>query len=450
MTEPAARESSGVLLGRLFLSTASTIIDVRNGTISLDFNGEQFTFNIDEAMKRPADSENVYSVDATEPLVQEYLEEKFLKRQFTDSAVDEEIERGVVEWYETMNVGEMDDQAIAKVMMDFCERPRPAGSRGKAQVSSLEKRLDQGKLLEREAAENPLPTEEPKPAQELKPFPAHLKYAYLGEEETKPVIINSQLTQGQEDRLLEVLRKNEKAIGWKLTDLVGISPDLCMHHIRLEEGAKPHRDQQRKLNPNMREEVLKEIVKLVLIGIIYSIPDSNWVSLVHMVPKKGGIQVVKNEKNELIPTRPITGWRMCIDYRKLNAATKKDHFPLPFIDQMLEKLAGKQYFSFLDGYSGYFHIAVNPDDQEKTTFTCPFGTYAYRRIPFGLYNAPGTFQRCMMSIFSDLLEEIFMDDFTVYGDTFDQGLHSLNRVLERCRPKDLVLNFEKCHFMVTE
>ncbi|XP_042051646.1 uncharacterized protein LOC121796959 [Salvia splendens] len=194
MTEPAARESSGVLLGRPFLSTTITIIDVRNRRISLDFNGEQFTFNIDEAMKRPTDSENVYSADVTEPLVQEYLEEEFLKRQFTDSAVDEEIEREVAEWYESMNVGEMDDQAIAKAMMDFCERPRPAGSSGKAQVSSLEKRFDQGKLLEREAAENPLPTEEPKPAKELKPLPAHLKYAYLGEEETKPVIINSHLT----------------------------------------------------------------------------------------------------------------------------------------------------------------------------------------------------------------------------------------------------------------
>ncbi|XP_042019096.1 uncharacterized protein LOC121766935 [Salvia splendens] len=331
-------------------------------------------------MKRPTDGENVYSVDATEPLVQKFLEEEFLKREFTDSAADEEVEKEVEDWFETMKVGEMDDQAIAKAITDFCELPRPTGSSGTAQVSSLAKRLNQGNPLEKEAAENPLPTEEPKPEQELKPLPAHLKYAYLGKEETMPVIINSRLTQGQEDRLLEVLKRNQKAIGWKLTDLVGISLYLCMHHIRLEEGAKPHRDQQRKLNPNMREEVLKEIFKLVSIGIIYSIPDSKWVSPVHMVPKKGGIQVVKNERNELIPTRPVTGWRMCIDYMKLNQATKKDHFPLPFIDQMLEKLAGKLYFSFLDGYSGYFQIAVNPGDQEKTTFTCPFGTYAYRRM----------------------------------------------------------------------
>ncbi|KAL1545422.1 hypothetical protein AAHA92_22151 [Salvia divinorum] len=203
----------------------------------------------------------------------------------------------------------------------------------------------------------------------------------------------------------------------------------------------------------MREEVMKEVLKLLSLGIIYSIPDSEWVSPVHMVPKKPGIQVVINDRNELVPTRLVTGWRMCIDYRKLNAATRKDHFPLPFIDQMLERLAGKQYFCFLDGYSGYFQIYVDPEDQSKTIFTCPFGTYAYRRMPFGLCNAPGTFQRCMMSIFSDLLEEcieIFMDDFTVYGDSFDACLHHLDRVLERCRAKSLVLNFEKCHFMVTE
>ena len=219
-----------------------------------------------------------------------------------------------------------------------------------------------------------------------------------------------------------------------------------MHHIRLEEGVKAHRDAQRKLNPNMREEVLKEVLKLLSLGIIYSIPDSEWVSPVHMVPKKSGIQVVKNEKNELVPTRLVTGWRMCIDYRKLNEATKKDHFPLPFIDQMLERLAGKQYFCFLDGYSGYFQIYVNPEDQGKTTFTCPFGTYAYRRMPFGLCNAPGPLQRCMMSIFSDLLEvciEIFMDDFTVYGNSFDTCLASLDLVLKRCQEKHQVLNFEK-------
>ncbi|GJR59642.1 reverse transcriptase domain-containing protein [Tanacetum coccineum] len=133
-------------------------------------------------------------------------------------------------------------------------------------------------------------------------------------------------------------------------------------------------------------------------------PDP-WVSPIHCVPKKGGITVVKNDDNDLIPTRLVTGWRVCIDYRKLNEATRKDHFPLPFMDQMLERLAGNQYYCFLDGFSGYFHIPIDPKDQEKTTFTCPYGTFAYRRIPFGLCNAPGTFQRYMMAIFHDMIEK---------------------------------------------
>nr|GFA92839.1 reverse transcriptase domain-containing protein [Tanacetum cinerariifolium] len=118
-----------------------------------------------------------------------------------------------------------------------------------------------------------------------------------------------------------------------------------------------------------------------------------WVSPVHCVPKKGSFTVVENEENELIPTLLVTGWRVCIDYRKLNEATRKDHFPLPFMDQMLERLAGNEYYCFLDGFSGYFQILIDPRDQEKTTFTCPYGMFAYRRMPFGLCNAPGTFQR---------------------------------------------------------
>jgi hypothetical protein len=201
----------------------------------------------------------------------------------------------------------------------------------------------------------------------------------------------------------------------------------------------------------MMDVVKKEILKLLEVGVIYPISDSNWISPVQVVPKKTGITIVKNQNDELVPTRVQNGLRVCIDYRKLNVVTRKDHFPLPFIDQMLERLAGHSYYCFLDGYSGYFQIAIAPEDQEKTTFTCPFGTFAYRRMPFGLCNAPATFQRCMVSIFSDYIEhiiEVFMDDFTVYGDSFDNCLHNLTLVLQRCIETNLVLNSEKCHFMV--
>jgi hypothetical protein len=162
-----------------------------------------------------------------------------------------------------------------------------------------------------------------------------------------------------------------------------------------------------------------------------------------VVPKKGGMMVIENNKNELIPQRTIMGWRMCIDYRKLNATTKKDYFPLPFNDEMLERLTKYSFFYFLDGYSGYHQIPIHPNDQRKMTFICPYGTYAYRRMSFGLCNTPTSFQWCMMSIFSDMVEEImdvFMDDFLVYGKTFDHCLENLDNVLQRCQENDLVLN----------
>ena len=200
----------------------------------------------------------------------------------------------------------------------------------------------------------------------------------------------------------------------------------------MEDKYKPIVQPQRRLNPSMQEVVHKEVLKLLDVGIIYPISNNAWVSPVQVVPKKGGITVIKNDNNELIPTRMVTRWRICIDYRRLNDATRKDHFPLPSIDQMLERLVRHAYYCFLDGYSGYNQIAIAPEDQENTTFTCPYGTFAYR--PFGLCNALATFQRCMMSIFSDMVEnflEVFMDDFSVFGYSLDNCLSNLSSVLQR-------------------
>ena len=166
----------------------------------------------------------------------------------------------------------------------------------------------------------------------LKELPSHLKYAYLELPKNKPVIISARLSDAEEQSLLEILRNHKEAITWSIEDLKGISPSICMHKILLEESARPTVENQRRLNPVMKEVVRKEVLKWLNAGFIYAISDSPWVSPVHVVPKKGGFTVIRNDRNELIPTRTVTGWRVCIDYRKLNTATRKDHFPLPFID----------------------------------------------------------------------------------------------------------------------
>ena len=171
------------------------------------------------------------------------------------------------------------------------------------------------------------------------------------------------------------------------------------------------------------------------VNFIYPISDSQWVSPLVIVPKKNG------------------KWRVCIDYQELKKATLKDNFPLPFIDRVLDTLTGKMYFSFLDGFSGYNKIQVALEDQYKTTFTCPWGTYAYRVLPFGLCNAPATFQREILGIFSDLIHdcvEVYMDDFTVYGNTFEEALENLENFLKRCKEANLSLSHEKCFMMFTE
>ena len=277
----------------------------------------------------------------------------------------------------------------------------------------------------------------------MKPLPLHLKYAFLGVEDTFSVIISSSLEPNQENKLLEILRTHTTAIGWTIANIKGISPLICTHRIHLEEDVKSSRQPQRRLNPVMKEFVKQEVLKLLDVGVIYPIADSKWVSPTQVVHNKYGVTVVENEQNELIPTRVTTGWRVCIDYRKLNASTRKEHFPLHFVDQMLERVVEHEFYCFLDGYSRYNKINIALEDQEKTTFTCPFGTFSFRKMPFGLCNAPGTFQRCMMGIFSDMIEhilEIFMDDFSVFRDSYEGCLENLRRVMERCKEKNLVLN----------
>nr|GFA91935.1 reverse transcriptase domain-containing protein, chloroplastic [Tanacetum cinerariifolium] len=258
------------------------------------------------------------------------------------------------------------------------------------------------------------------PEVELKDLPPHIKYILPEGDGKLSVIIVKDLSVEEKTALITVLKSHKRAIAWKLSDIKGIDPEFCTHKILMEEDFEPTVQNQRRVNPKIHDVIKNEVLKLLDAGLIYPISDSPWVSPVHCVPKKGGFTVVENEENELISNRLVMGWRVWIDNRKLNEATRKDHFPLPFMDQMLERLARNQYYCFLDGFSGYFQIPINLKDQEKTTFICPYGMFPYRRMPFGLCNAPGTFQMCMMAIFHDMIEktmEVFMDDFSVFRNS---------------------------------
>nr|GFA30766.1 reverse transcriptase domain-containing protein [Tanacetum cinerariifolium] len=316
--------------------------------------------------------------------------------------------------------------------------------------------------------------EEDKPPEvELKELPPHLEYAFLGDNGKWPVIIAKDLSSNEKTARINVLKTRKKAIAWKLTDIKGIDPEFCSHKILLEEDYSPKVKSQRRVNSKIYDVIKKEVEKLLDAGLIYPIFDSPWAddfiaiddepissnidatyydpegdilileALLNNDPEPPSTQkdyfltlhkdlkVVKL-KNQSFKDEPpeVELKELPPHLEKLNEATRKDHFPLPFMDQMLERLAGNEYYCFLDGFSGYFQIPIDPKDQEKTTFTCPYGTFAYKRMPFGLCNAPGTFQRCMMAIFHDMMKqtmEVFKDDLSVFGNSFSTCLTNLEK-----------------------
>nr|GEV13484.1 reverse transcriptase domain-containing protein [Tanacetum cinerariifolium] len=231
------------------------------------------------------------------------------------------------------------------------------------------------------------------PIVKIKDLPPHLKYAFLEGDDKLPVIMAKELKFEEKTALIKVLKSHKQAFAWKLFDIKSINPEFCTHEILLEDDFKPTVQHQRRVNPKIHEVIKKEVLKILDVGLIYPISDSPWVSPVHCVPKKCGFTVVENEENELIPTRLVTSWRVCIDYRKLNDATRKDHFPLPFMDQMLERLARNEYYCFLD---------------------------------------------------------VFMDDFSIFGNSFGTCLSHLDKMLKRCEDTNLYQNWEESHFMVKE
>ncbi|GJY94446.1 reverse transcriptase domain-containing protein [Tanacetum coccineum] len=408
------------------LMTSRALIDVYEGEITLRVGKEAITFNLDQTSRYTANYNHMTAnrIDVVELACEEYSQEVL---GFSDVIAYNNpspyFDPIVSNSSPTLTpFGDCDFLLLEEANAFIAVNDKPISREIDATYYDPE-----GDILILEGLLNsePLPPllnhKEylPEIQRELKvDLPPHLKYAFLEGDDKLPVIIAKDLKDEEMAALIKVLKSHKRAIAWKLSDIKGVDPEFCTHKILMEEDYEPTVQSQRRVNPKIYDVIKKEVEKLLDAGLIYPISDSSWVSLVHCVPKKGGITVVKNDNNELIPTRLVTGWRVCIDYRKLNEATRKDHFPLPFMDQMLERLAGNQYYCFLDGFSGYFQIPIDPKDQEKTTFTCPYGTFDYRHMPFGLCNAPGTFQRCMMAIFHDMIKktmEVFMDDFSVFG-----------------------------------
>ncbi|GJU28772.1 reverse transcriptase domain-containing protein [Tanacetum coccineum] len=367
-----------LILGRPFLRMARALIDVYGEELTLRVDDEAITFKVGQTLRYSYNNAKLVNrIDVIDVSCEEYAQEVL---GFLDSS-------------KSGNPTSIDDPPdfdpegdlllLEKLLNDDPSSPLPPKELHFEEIKTIKSSIDD------------------LPELELKDLPSHLEYAFLEGTDKLPVIISKEL------------KDEEKNL--------------------MEDDFKPAIQHQRRVNPKIHEIIKKEVIKLFDAGLIYPISDSPWVSPVHCVPKKGGMTVVENEDNELIPTRLVTGWRVCIDYHKLNDATRKDHFPLPFMDQMLERLGRNEYYCFLDGFSRYFQISIDLQDQEKTTFTCPYGTFAYRRMPFGLCNAPGTFQRCMMAIFHDMIKEtmeVFMDDFSVFGDSFSSRLSHLDKMLK--------------------
>ncbi|GJU55601.1 reverse transcriptase domain-containing protein [Tanacetum coccineum] len=374
-----------LILGRPFLRTARALIDVYGEELTLRVDDEAITFKYAQEVLGFSDSST--SGNPT-PSLDPILSTSFPSLTSFEGGdfILEEIEACLTNDSISPRIDDADFDPegdlllLEKLLNDDPSSPLPPKELHFKEIKTIKSSIDDP------------------PELELKDLPSHLEYAFLEGTNKLPVIISKELKDEEKAALLKVLKSHKRAIAHKISDIKGIGPHFCTHKILMEDDFKPAVQHQRRVNPKIHEVIKKEVI-LLDAGLIYLISDSPWVSPVHCVPKKGGMTVVKNEDNEVIPTRLVTGWRVCIDYRKLNDATHKDHFPFPFMNQMLERLTGNEYYCFLDGFSGYFQIPIDPQDQEKTTFTCPYGTLAYRHMPFGLCNASSTFQRCMMAIF---------------------------------------------------
>nr|GEV83151.1 hypothetical protein [Tanacetum cinerariifolium] len=400
-----------LILRRCFLKTGQALIDVHMGELTLRMRNEAITYNLDQMTANKMDviceeySQEVLSfsdvtasgnptpyddpiVSITSPTFTPFGDIDFLLFEEADAFLSLEDDPNSPKinpfYYDSKR-----DILLLEAILN--SEPLPPLPNHEQYMPLFKKEL---KMCEAKTVKSSI--DEP-PEVELKDLPPHLEYAFLEGDDKLPVIIAKELGDEEKSALIKVLMSHKRAIAWKLSDIQGINLEFCTHKILMEEDYKPVVQHQRRVNPKIHDVIKKEVEKLLDAGLIYLISNSPWVSPVQCVPKKGGFTFVENEKNELIPTRLVTGWRVCIDYRKLNEATRKDHFPLSFMDQMLERLVGNEYYYFLDGFSG-----------------------------------------CMLAIFHEMVEktmEDFMDDYSVFRNSFEKCLSRLDKMLQRSSSK---------------
>nr|GEU63165.1 DNA-directed DNA polymerase [Tanacetum cinerariifolium] len=436
-----------IILGRSFLKTRRALIDVFEGELTFCVGKEAITFNLDQTSRYSANYNDMMAnrIDVIDMACEEYSQEVLGFFDVIASGNPTPYYDPIVSTtsptltpFENNDFLLEDDPTLPKVDQSYFDTegdillleailnndpslPPPNQGNYLPQVRK-ELKICKAKT-DKSSIDEPLEVD-------LTDLPLDLEYAFLEGNDKLLVIIEKDLSMEEKTALITVLKSHKRAIAWKLSDIKGIDLEFYSHKILTEEDFEPAVQHQRRVNPKIHDVIKNEVLKLLDAGLIYPISDSPWVSPVQCVPKKGGFTVVENEENEFIPTRLVTGWSVCIDYRKLNEATRKDHFPLLFMNQMLERLAENQYYCFLDGFFGYFQIPIDSKDQEKTHSLI----YTER----------------LLTVVCLLGYAMHQAHFRVFGNSFQTYLSHLEKMLKRCEDTNLCLNWEKSHFKVKE
>ena len=270
----------------------------------------------------------------------------------------------------------------------------------------------------------------------MQPLNASIEDCDIGTVEKPKIIkLSASLPPDQKPKYIDLFKVFQDVFAWGYEDLKSYDTSVIQHTIPLKPNQKPFLQKLRRINPILLPSIEKELQKMFKAGIIAPIRFSDWIS-------------------NLVPTRKKTGEiRLCVDLRNLNQVSLKDNYPLPKMDHILQRVVGASRISLLDGFSGFNQILVHPDDQDKTTFTTPWGTFKYVKIPFGLKNAGPTFQRAMDIAFAKEIHDflvIYLDDLTPFSKSDQEHLKHLRQIFLTCRKYGISLNPKKSLFGLEE